>query len=95
MSLFQIVSKKNRISNMKAIKILTIVAIAASILAVVPTLVYYMIKLAPDREYIIYIFFPLMVLNIAIGGLTLIRMKVDSKSLLWGILTLIFVISVI
>ena len=91
MSLFQIVSKKNKISNMKVIKILTIIFTAISVLTVVPLLIYFMVKYSVDREYIIYILFTLMVLNIAIGGLTLIRLRVDSKSIIWGIATFLFV----
>ena len=58
-------------------------------------LVYFMVKSSVDGwknyEYFIYGLFTLMVLNIAIGGLTLIRLRVDSKSIIWGIATFLFV----
>ena len=95
MSLFQIVSKKNKISNMKVIKILTYIFTALSMIAVASLLVYFMVKSSVDvwnnYEFIIMGFFALMVLNIAIGGLTLIRLRVDSKSILWGIVAFLFV----
>ena len=95
MSIFQIVMKKNKISNMKTIKVLAIIFTAISVLVIVPLLVYFMIKYTkletPTHEYLIYGLFTLMVLNIAIGGLTIIRLRVNSKSWIWGILTFIFV----
>ncbi len=95
MSIFQIVMKKNKISNMKTIKALAIIFTAISVLVVAPLLVYFMIKYTnldtPKHEYLIYLLFTLMVLNIAIGGLTIIRIRVDSKSWIWGVFTFLFV----
>ena len=80
---------------MKALKIITIVVTALSIAVVVPILVIQMVKASAAKvnnyEFLIYGFFTLMVLNIAIGGLTLIRLDVNSKSYVFGVFTFLFV----
>lgn len=80
---------------MKALKIITIVATALSMAVVTPLLVYYMIKVSAAKvnnyEFYIYGLFPLMVMNIAVGGLTLIKLDVNSKSYVFGAFAFLFV----